>query len=161
MNKRIILVGPTCSGKTYLREKFESKGFHFDVSYTSRPMREGEVHGTHYHFISKDKFIDMIKEGEFYEWVEYNGHYYGTGQWEWDNMEYFILETDGVAEIDPEDRKDCFIIYLNPPEIVRYDRMLARGWGEQTIITRIATDEKKFKDFTDYDWEVKDAEVVT
>ena len=39
MNKRIILCGPTCAGKTYIRDKFREKGYQIDVSYTSRQPR--------------------------------------------------------------------------------------------------------------------------
>ena len=74
MNKRIILVGPTASGKTFLRNRFEDKGFECDVSYTTRPMRPGEKDGVHYHFLEVKIFEEMIKEGGFYEWVEYNGN---------------------------------------------------------------------------------------
>ena len=63
MNKRIILVGPTASGKTLLRKRFEDKGFECDVSYTSRKPRQGEKDGIHYHFRKKKIFEVMIEEG--------------------------------------------------------------------------------------------------
>ena len=53
MNKRLIICGPTASGKTFLRKRLEDKGFKCDVSYTSREPRPGEVDGVHYHFIGK------------------------------------------------------------------------------------------------------------
>jgi len=151
-NKRIILVGPTCGGKTFLREKFEKRGFECDVSYTSREPREGEINGVHYHFISKKAFKEAITTGEFYEWVEYNGNYYGTGMEEWNELPLFIMETDGIKHIKPEDRETCFVIYVNTPEHVRVRRMrVERKWEYGEIQKRLATDKAKFENFKDYD----------
>lgn len=151
-NKRIILVGPTASGKTFLRKKLEEKGFHFDVSYTTRKPRDGEEYGVHYNFISEEEFILRVSQDAFYEHVNYNGCRYGTGRYEWNNSDGFIMETAGIKHISPEDRKNSFIIYLNPPVIIRMERMaVERGWGMEEIEERLKTDNKKFKDFNDYD----------
>ena len=148
---RIILVGPSASGKSFLRKRLEEKGLVFDVSYTSRPPRSGEINKVHYKFLAKDTFEADIRDEAFYEWVEYNGNYYGTGNFEWNTCGAFIMETDGIKHIKPEDRKDCFVIYLNPPRILRTIRMQERGWSGLEIEKRLKTDEEKFKDFSDYD----------
>ncbi len=159
VNGRIILVGPTCSGKTYLRNRLEKKGFVCDVSYTSRPPRPGEVDGVHYHFITKKAFQDMIMMDLFYEHVEYNGNYYGTGQKEWDELSLFIMETDGVKHITPEDRKSCFVIYVLPPMMVRQARMAdERAWSDEEIAKRTKTDIEKFNGFDDFDMILRDPE---
>ena len=49
-HKRIILVGKAASGKDHLRKKFESRGFKYAVTYTTRPPREGEIDGKDYLF---------------------------------------------------------------------------------------------------------------
>lgn len=157
MNKRIILVGPTASGKTFLRKRFEDRGFTCDISYTSREPREGEINGVHYHFISKKQF-ELLQGGRFfYESVEYDGNYYGTGLYEWGKIPLFIMETDGIKHIKPADRKSCFIIYLNPATSMRYERMKReRGWDDETIKGRLIADEKKFDNFKDYDLIITD-----
>ena len=48
------------------------------VSCTTRPPREGEVHGKHYFFISKEEFMRRIEEDDFLEYDEHFGNYYGT-----------------------------------------------------------------------------------
>ena len=53
MNKKIILVGKSQSGKTYFAEELEKLGLHKAVTTTTRPMRGYEINGTHYNFISK------------------------------------------------------------------------------------------------------------
>jgi guanylate kinase len=157
MNKRIILVGPTCGGKTFLRKRLENRGFKCDVSYTSREPREGEKNGVHYHFIGKKQFEILIKGGFFYEWVEYNGNYYGTGLKEWNELPLFIMETDGIKHIKEEDRKTCFVIYINPEEHIRVARMrLERRWNYEEIQKRLETDNKKFENFKDYDMIITD-----
>lgn len=157
MNKRLIICGPTASGKTFLRKRLEDKGFKCDVSYTSREPRPGEVDGVHYHFIGKKQFEVLISGGFFYEWVEYNGNYYGTGLKEWNELPLFIMETDGIKHIKPEDRKSCFVIYLNIPRINRQERMMfERGWNQEEVAKRTETDYQKFKDFNDYDLVITD-----
>jgi len=151
MNKRIILVGPACSGKTFLRGRLEEKGYHFDVSYTTREKRPDEEYGVDYNFISESEFTLRISQGAFYEHVQYNGFRYGTGMYEWNNSDCFIMETDGIKHIKPEDRKRSFIIYLNIVYLVRADRMLKRGWTTEKIEERLKTDREKFKGFSDYD----------
>lgn len=153
---RIIICGPTAAGKTFLRNKLENKGFKFDVSYTSREPRFNEINKVHYNFVSKQYFEDGINNNLFYEHVEYNGNYYGTGLEEWNTCDCFIMETDGIKHIKKEDRNNCFIIYVNPDESIRKQRMKQeRNWSDEQIEKRINTDKIKFKDFIDYDIVIK------
>jgi len=157
MNKRIILVGPTASGKTFLRKRFEDRGFECDVSYTTRPPRPGEEYGVHYKFISEDEFTLRISQGAFYEHVQYNGNRYGTGLYEWNSLPLFIMETDGIKHITPEDRKSCFVIYLDIPEHERIRRMrMERKWEYPKIQERLDQDKEKFSTFKDYDLLITD-----
>lgn len=153
-HKRIILCGPTASGKTFIRNKFKEKGFINEVSYTSREPREGEVDGVDYHFISKDVFLIKLVNGEFYEHTYYNGNHYGTGTKEWNECEIFVMETDGLKTILEADKPDCVFIYVDTPKEVRVKRMYERGWDQTKILSRIDTDEAQFGTFTDYDFKI-------
>lgn len=77
----LIVLGVSGSGKgTMLKKLFEQDTiFHKVHSYTSRAMREGEVDGGHYCFVSKEVFEEAIKNDEFleYAWV-HQKNYYGT-----------------------------------------------------------------------------------
>lgn len=53
-------------------------GFYFSVSCTTRPKREGEIDGVHYHFLSKEQFLQKMIDGEFLEWANVYGNLYGT-----------------------------------------------------------------------------------
>jgi guanylate kinase len=153
--KRIIIAGPSCAGKNFLKEKLEKRGFKFDVSYTTRPMRPGEQEGEDYKFITNEVFAFMTQIGSFYEYVIHNGYGYGTGLREWESSDCFIMETDGIKHIDEKSRKRSFIIYLNPPIKIRKNRMKnERGWTDEEIEKRIKADRKKFRDFKDYDMEI-------
>jgi len=154
MNKRIILVGPAAAGKDYLKRIFIKRGFTPDVSYTTRPKRVGEIDGQDYHYISSPRFFEMIAGLKFYEWCEHGDYLYGTGQFEWDNCDIFIMETHGISQISPEDRENCFIIYLNPDKDIRQKRLMERGWTLQNIMHRSTMDNEKFKNFKNYDMEI-------
>jgi guanylate kinase len=76
----LVLSAPSGAGKTTLANLLlkVDKHLHTSISYTTRQPREGEVHGKHYFFVDEQTFLRMIKEGEFLEYVEVFGHYYGT-----------------------------------------------------------------------------------
>jgi len=80
MGKFILIVGPSGSGKSallaYLKEQMPDVVF--PVSCTTRQPRPGEVNGDKYYFISKDEFLDREQKGEFIEWAQFGGNYYGT-----------------------------------------------------------------------------------
>ena len=153
-HKRIILVGPSAAGKNHIRDVFVKKGYRADVSYTSRAPRENEKDGVDYHFISEKDFQERIFDGLFYEWVKYGNNYYGTGRYEWENADIFIMETDGVKAIYPVDRGDCLIIYVNTPFDTRLKRMRERGWIDEKISDRVRVDQQKFANFNDYDLQI-------
>jgi guanylate kinase len=150
-HKRIILVGKAASGKDNLRKRFESRGFKYAVSYTTRPPRDGEVNNQDYIFITDELAQKMIEEGNFYEYVEFNGWIYGTTKSQFWSDDLFIMTPKGISHIKPEDRKKCFIIYLDIDIQVRYDRLLQRDMPGDSVQRRIQADELDFTNFTDYD----------
>lgn len=77
----IVLTAPSGSGKSTIARRLEEAipGLSFSVSATTRPPREGEIDGVHYHFLSEDKFRTAIDAGAFLEYEEvYPGRFYGT-----------------------------------------------------------------------------------
>ena len=77
----IVLVGKSASGKTTL-EKYISDNFRYDkiVSCTTRPMRQDEVYGEDYYFISEGKFEEMLAHDELVEHATFNGWSYGISK---------------------------------------------------------------------------------
>ena len=76
----LVLSAPSGAGKTTLARRFiqEAKDAIFSVSYTTRPPRANEKNGVDYHFVEVDTFHEKIKRGEFVEWAEVHGHFYGS-----------------------------------------------------------------------------------
>lgn len=76
----ILVVGPSGSGKNTLIDAAREAcpDLAFSVSATTRPMREGEIDGIHYHFLSKEEFERRVEADEFLEWAPYGGNLYGT-----------------------------------------------------------------------------------
>lgn len=81
----ITLSGCSGSGKNYIAEKLIKKinsknniKSNFIVSFTTRQIRNDEVNGKDYHFISVEEFENKIKNKEFLEYVKVNNNYYGT-----------------------------------------------------------------------------------
>ena len=74
----VVIVGPTCSGKTTLAERFVAeKGYGKIVTTTTRDPREGEVNGVDYHFVSEEQFKAGIEAGDFLEHATFGDNLYG------------------------------------------------------------------------------------
>jgi guanylate kinase len=75
-----IISAPSGSGKSTLVSQLRTlvEGLDFSISYTTRPPRGSEEDGREYHFTTKAEFERMIAEGDFLEWAEVFGNYYGT-----------------------------------------------------------------------------------
>jgi len=75
----VVLSGPSGVGKDSILMRMRDIGFpfHFVVTATSRARRPGERDGYDYHFVSKERFEEMIAQGELLEWAEVYGHYKG------------------------------------------------------------------------------------
>lgn len=78
--KLFVISGPSGVGKnTILNRVIASRdNVQYSVSATSRAMRPGEVDGTHYFFVSREQFENMLAENALLEYAEYVGNYYGT-----------------------------------------------------------------------------------
>lgn len=154
MNKRIILVGKAGSGKDFMRKKLESRNFKYAVSYTTRPAREGEVHGRDYFFITEEQAKKMIDNYEFFEYVMFNGWLYGTTLSQWsqaDGDDVFIMTPTGLSHVGEEDRKDCLVIFVDIDINVRRERLMQRDMPGDSIERRIQADEDDFHSFTNFD----------
>jgi guanylate kinase len=154
MNK-VILVGKAASGKDHMRKVMEGRGFTYGISYTTRPPREGEIDGCDYYFMSKKDFEERIKSNFWYEWVEFNGWYYGTSYQQFkEQCNLFIMTPNGISHINPIDRKECTIIYLDIPINVRRKRLEEREMPGDSLERRIESDERDFANFTDFDIQI-------
>ena len=98
-NLMLILSSPSGVGKTTLTKKIQQKyqSFKISVSHTTRLPRSNEVDGVDYHFISNEKFKELIKKNDFYEHAKIFGNYYGTLK---KNVDEMIKRNDILFDID-------------------------------------------------------------
>lgn len=84
MGRLLVICGPSASGKDFMARKIAEKcdkenvPYHQVISCTTRPPRIGEVDGKDYHFVTQDKFYDMVDNGEMLEYTQFRGWHYGT-----------------------------------------------------------------------------------
>ncbi|MBE6940471.1 MAG: guanylate kinase [Ruminococcaceae bacterium] len=133
--KTFIVSGPSGVGKsTVLKALFAQRSdLYFSVSATTRAPREGEVDGTHYHFLTQTEFEEMIGRDEFLEHAQYVGNYYGTPKKYVDAaMEegrdvILDIEVQGAQQICAK-RPETVRIFVGPPSWQELERRLtARG----------------------------------
>ena len=76
----IVLSGPSGVGKDAVLTRMRKLGhpFHYIITATTRPQRPGERNGVDYYFLSQEAFQQMIDKGQFLEWAEVYGNYYGV-----------------------------------------------------------------------------------
>ncbi len=140
----IIVSGPSGSGKdTVLKELFKlMPEVKFSISSVSRNMREGEVNGEKYNFISKEEFETLISEDRLLEYNVYCGNYYGTPKDPVDetikNGGEIILEIDvNGAENVRKKCEDNFSVFIMPPSFeVLKNRLINRGTETMEVIEK-------------------------
>ena len=158
--KFIIISGPSGVGKgTICDVLLKELNAWFSVSMTTRGIREGEVDGVNYYFISKEEFKNRIDDDLLLEYNIYNDNYYGTPKDKvLEKMEEGI---DVLLEIDVNGAKniknifpDALLIYIAPPSIEELrNRLINRGTESLDVIEnrlKIAEEELKQVDFYDY-----------
>ncbi len=167
-------MGKGGSGKDFLRRKLENRGYVYQVSYTTRPAREGEVDGRDYWFIDEKQALEMEEKHEWFHVVSFNNFKYGTTQAQFYNSRavsparkesashlgnssassVFIMTPLAVQRLSENDRKQSFIIYLNPPQNVIEERLQQRKMSKEALYKRVQADIEEFKDFKDYDIQI-------
>lgn len=151
MNKRgtlFVVTGPSGAGKGTVLKKVmaETDHLYFSISATTRAPRPGEVHGVHYHFITRESFAQLIREERLLEHAEYVGNFYGTPL---DPvLEHLAQGDDVILEIEIQGAKqvkarypEAALVFIAPPSFDELERRL-RGRGtetEETILRRMDT----------------------
>ena len=138
MNKGTLVVisGFSGAGKgTVLSQVLARRpDLYFSVSFTTRPPREGEKDGVNYHFVTRQAFQERIERGEFLEYAEYVGNFYGTSmaviREKLDQGIDVILEIEiqGAAKVR-EKMPEAVSLFLVPPS---FEELSRRLHGEPT-----------------------------
>ena len=141
----IILVGASATGKSVIaKQLFDKYNIKKVITYTTRPMREGEINDVDYHFINKEDFINKMNNEYFIETAMYNNNYYGTAYEDISKDKVLIVEPNG-ANVYYEKLKDKVIIfYLQASESERKKIMEIRGDSIENINKRLKSDVEYF-----------------
>ena len=158
-----IISAPSGSGKSTLVNEVRRlvSGLDFSVSYTTRKPRGSEEDGREYHFTTREDFERMIGAGEFLEWAEVFGNYYGTAMaaldMARDHGTDLLLDIDvqGALQV-MEKLPEAVSIFILPPSPEVLERRLrnrsqAEGVANESIIdTRLAEARTELQMIDDY-----------
>lgn len=172
MNKRgklLVLSGPSGCGKgTVLRSLMDGQeNMAFSVSATTRAPRPGEVDGREYYFVSRERFMEMVEQGELLEHAEFVGNCYGTPRapvlQQLVSGKHVLLdiEVQGAAQVKAA-MPEAITVFLVPPSLEELERRL-RGRGTETeekIRQRLKTAEYEMTLAPQYDYIVVNDEVA-
>ncbi|GMT42537.1 MAG: guanylate kinase [bacterium] len=156
-----VLSAPSGAGKTTIAERLVSDVpcLKQSVSYTTRPIRGGEVNGGSYVFVDEKRFRKMIDDNRFVEWAKVHGMFYGTAldtleEAKKNNLDLLlVIDVQGAAKLREKD-VDALFIFVLPPSMKELERRLRlRGSeDEEGINSRLLVAKKEIKSCRDYDY---------
>lgn len=158
-----IITAASGTGKTSLVKQLiaTTNDLAVSISHSTRKPRPGEIDGQHYHFVSREIFADMIKQGEFLEHAEVFENYYGTAQ---STVEFMLSNgLDVILEIDWQGalqvqklRPDATTIFILPPDRQSLRQRLSnRGQDSQEVIEkRLAGSVNEMAQYVNFDYVV-------
>ncbi|MGB2960253.1 MAG: guanylate kinase [Bacteroidota bacterium] len=140
--KLIVVSGPSGSGKTTIARRMMVlfPSLEFSISATTRPKRPSEVDGRDYYFLTKAAFRQRVESGEFVEWEELFGNFYGTLQTEIDRKleggKHLLFDVDVKGALSIKRRyPESFLVFVRPPSIeVLHQRLCDRHTEDEDAL---------------------------
>ena len=158
----LVLSGPSGAGKSSLINKISDDigAYYFSISTTTRPMREGEEDGVHYHFVSKDEFIKDIEDDNFLEHAVVHGNYYGTSlkpvrkALAEGKLVIFDIDVQGNMAIKNRLGDITTSVFITPPTLSELEkRLLDRSTDSKEVIEgRIKMAKREIQRIAEYDY---------
>lgn len=166
MSKRgllFIISGPSGAGKGTICKAYmeEAKDTYLSVSATTRSPRDRETDGESYYFLSREEFEEKIHAGEFLEFAEVYGNYYGTPNWKVE--EKLSMGTDVILEIDiqgalkvKENSPEGIFIFVLPPSMEELKQRIIRRGSEtpESLLKRFNSAFKEINYISRYNYAV-------
>ncbi|KAA3504488.1 MULTISPECIES: guanylate kinase [Rhizobium/Agrobacterium group] len=158
----LVISSPSGAGKSTIARNLleKDKNISLSVSVTTRPRRQSEIEGIHYHFISKRDFERLRDNEELLEWAEVHGNFYGTPR---DPVEVamaagrdmlFDIDWQGAEQLQDKMKADVVSIFILPPTMTELQSRLHRRAEdtEEVIKTRLINSRAEIEHWRDYDY---------
>lgn len=158
----LVISSPSGAGKSTIARNLleKDKNISLSVSVTTRPRRQSEIEGIHYHFISKRDFERLRDNEELLEWAEVHGNFYGTPR---DPVEVamaagrdmlFDIDWQGAEQLQDKMKADVVSIFILPPTMTELQSRLHRRAEdtEEVIKTRLVNSRAEIEHWRDYDY---------
>ena len=160
----LVLSGPSGAGKSSLINKIADDigDYYFSISTTTRPMREGEKEGVHYHYVSKEEFEQDIEEDSFLEYAVVHGNYYGTSlkpvraALSEGKLVIFDIDVQGNTAVNNRLGDITTSVFITPPSLSELKRRLVnRSTDTQEVIeNRLQMAKREIQRTSEYDYVV-------
>ncbi len=157
-----MLSSPSGAGKTTITKKISQKypKIKISISHTTRKPRSNEIDGVDYHFVSKDKFENLIKENKFYEYAKIFDNYYGTSKQSVNKLHeesydvVFDIDWQGTKQLSKYKELNLIKIFILPPSKKELkNRLINRNQdNNQTVEKRLNQYENDIQHWSDYDY---------
>jgi guanylate kinase len=159
----VVISGPSGVGKDSVLMRMRELGlpFHFVVTVNSRPQRPGELDGFDYHFVSNERFEEMVASDELLEWAKVYGYYRGIPKWEvrraFKSGRDVVLRVnvDGAATIKQLEPA-AVLIFIAPHSLeeLRHRLVMRRTDSAEEIERRLALARHELARVTSFDYVV-------
>jgi guanylate kinase len=144
LGKLIVLTGPSGVGKGTLMNEILQRHpeLYYSVSATTRSPRLGEINCQKYYFITRQEFQELVTKGEFLEWAEFAGNFYGTpraavlNHIQSGKLVLLEIELEGARQIRTAFPSTLSIFILPPSFSELENRIRGRGQDSEEAISR-------------------------
>jgi guanylate kinase len=156
-----VVSAPSGAGKTSLCKAVTDSldNLTHAVSYTTRRPRPGEIDGRDYHFVSPERFREMIDAGDFAEYARVHSNFYGTSRRVLNDMVragkdvILDIDTQGARQIRQNNGTAVFVFIMPPSLAVLEERLRGRRSDqEEEIQRRLRRAADEIRDYPMYDY---------
>ncbi len=167
----LVLSSPSGAGKTTLSRQLLENDSHIQlsVSCTTRDKRPGEKDGVDYKFIDTKSFRSMIERGEFLEYAEVFGNYYGTpsppvaAALDAGRDMLFDIDWQGTQQLKEKGRDDLVTVFILPPSTRDLEkRLITRAQDAPDVVSRrMAKAADEMSHWAEYDYAIINRDIAT